>query len=98
MTVAAPWKGPSGGLPAMCGRFTRYLPCSEIVRLYRLTLDYEIDKNTAPAFNIAPTVDVPFVTASEHGNHKLRRGAGGWCRGEQKRCRKRRCSILASKR
>jgi putative SOS response-associated peptidase YedK len=58
----------------MCGRFTRYLPWSEIVRLYRLTLDYEINKNTAPAYNIAPTVDVPFVTAGEDGNHKLREG------------------------
>jgi len=38
----------------MCGRFTRYLPWSEIVRLYRLTLDYEINKNTAPAYSIAP--------------------------------------------
>jgi hypothetical protein len=26
--------------PAMCGRLTRYLPWSVIVRLYRLTLDY----------------------------------------------------------
>jgi putative SOS response-associated peptidase YedK len=58
----------------MCGRFTRYLPWSEIVRLYRLTLDYEISKNTAPAYNIAPTVDVTFVTAGDDGNHKLREG------------------------
>jgi putative SOS response-associated peptidase YedK len=58
----------------MCGRFTRYLPWSEIVRLYRLTLDYEINKNTAPAYNIAPTVDVPFVTDGDDGNYKLREG------------------------
>jgi putative SOS response-associated peptidase YedK len=58
----------------MCGRFTRYLPWPEIVRLYRLTLDYEISKNTAQAYNIAPTLDVPFVTAGDDGNHKLREG------------------------
>jgi putative SOS response-associated peptidase YedK len=58
----------------ICGRFTRYLPWSEIVRLYRLTLDYEISKNTAPAYNIAPTVEVPFVSAGENGDHKLREG------------------------
>lgn len=55
----------------MCGRFTRYLPWPEIVRLYRLTLDFEIGKNTAPAYNIAPTVDVPLVTAGEEGGHGL---------------------------
>jgi putative SOS response-associated peptidase YedK len=58
----------------MCGRFTRYLPWSEIVRLYRLTLDYEISKNTTPAYNIAPTVEVPFVIAGEDGSHRLREG------------------------
>jgi putative SOS response-associated peptidase YedK len=34
----------------------------------------EINKNTAPTYNIAPTVDVPFVTAGENGNHKTARG------------------------
>ncbi|EHK53468.1 SOS response-associated peptidase family protein, partial [Allomesorhizobium alhagi] len=61
----------------MCGRFTRYLPWSEIVRLYRLTLDYEISKNTTLACNIAPTVEVPFVIAGEDGSHRLREGRWG---------------------
>lgn len=34
-----------------------------------VTLDYEIRKHTAPAYNIALTVEVPFVT---YGAHKLR--------------------------
>lgn len=58
----------------MCGRFTRYLPWSEVHRLYRLTLDYEKQKNTAPAYNIAPTQEVHFITAGENGAHKLREG------------------------
>jgi hypothetical protein len=41
----------------MCGRLTRQLPWSVIVRLDRLTLDYEISKNTALAYNIVPTED-----------------------------------------
>jgi putative SOS response-associated peptidase YedK len=58
----------------MCGRYTRYLSWSEISRLYRLTTDWERQRNDAPAYNIAPTVDVPFVTAGDDGNHKLREG------------------------
>ncbi|WP_353645093.1 SOS response-associated peptidase [Mesorhizobium sp. WSM2239] len=58
----------------MCGRFTRYLPWSEIHRLYRLTLDWEKQRNDEPAYNIAPTDEVVFVTAGEGGNHKLREG------------------------
>jgi putative SOS response-associated peptidase YedK len=58
----------------MCGRFTRYLPWSELHRLYRLTLDWETGRNTAPRYNIAPTDEVPFITAGEDGNHKLRDG------------------------
>jgi putative SOS response-associated peptidase YedK len=58
----------------MCGRFTRYLSWSEIVRLYRLTLDWEKQRNDEPQYNIAPTEDVPFVTAGENGSHKLRQG------------------------
>jgi putative SOS response-associated peptidase YedK len=58
----------------MCGRFTRYLSWAEIHRLYRLTTDWERQKNTEPAYNIAPTEDVLFVTAGENGNHKLREG------------------------
>ncbi|TIV09477.1 MAG: SOS response-associated peptidase, partial [Mesorhizobium sp.] len=58
----------------MCGRYTRYLSWSEIHRLYRLTTDWERQRNDAPAYNIAPTEDVVFVTAGEDGNHKLREG------------------------
>ncbi|TIV13259.1 MAG: SOS response-associated peptidase, partial [Mesorhizobium sp.] len=58
----------------MCGRYTRYLSWSEISRLYRLTTDWERQRNDAPAYNIAPTEEVVFVTASEDGNHKLREG------------------------
>jgi putative SOS response-associated peptidase YedK len=58
----------------MCGSFTRYLPWPEIVGLYRLTLDYETGKNIAPAYNIAPAVDVPFVAAGDDGGQRLREG------------------------
>ena len=58
----------------MCGRFTRYLSWSEIVRLYRLTAPAETGRNDAPAYNVAPTDPVPFVTAGENGAHRLREG------------------------
>jgi putative SOS response-associated peptidase YedK len=58
----------------MCGRFTRYLPWSEIFRLYRLPLHWGRQKSLAPAFNIAPMEDVPFVTSGGHGDHMLRGG------------------------
>ena len=67
-------KNPLISSPRMCGRFTRYLPWSEIHRLYRLTRDWEKQRNDAPAYNIAPTDQVPFVTAGENGAHKLREG------------------------
>ncbi|MCV3210022.1 SOS response-associated peptidase [Mesorhizobium sp. YC-39] len=58
----------------MCGRFTRYLPWSEIHRLYRLTAPAETGRNDAPRYNIAPTEEVPFITAGQDGDHKLRQG------------------------
>lgn len=58
----------------MCGRYTRYLPWSEIHRLYRLTAPAETGRNTQPRYNIAPTQDVLFVTPGEDGGHKLREG------------------------
>ncbi|GAB4072286.1 SOS response-associated peptidase [Ancylobacter sonchi] len=58
----------------MCGRFTRYLTWAEIHALYRLTLDWEKGRNDAPRYNIAPTQDVPFVTAGENGAQRLREG------------------------
>ncbi|MDW6020640.1 SOS response-associated peptidase [Mesorhizobium sp. BAC0120] len=58
----------------MCGRFTRYLTWGEIQQLYRLTTDWERQRNDEPGYNIAPTETVPFVTAGENGAHKLREG------------------------
>jgi putative SOS response-associated peptidase YedK len=58
----------------MCGRFTRYHSWREIHRLYRLTLPAETGRNDEPAYNVAPTQTVPFVTAGEDGNHRLREG------------------------
>lgn len=58
----------------MCGRYTKYLPWSEIVRLYRLTLDWQVNRNDEPRYNVAPTQEVPFVTASEDGAQTLRQG------------------------
>ena len=55
----------------MCGRYTRYLTWSEI---YRLTAPAEIGRNDEPRYNIAPTQDVPFFTAGDDGNHRLREG------------------------
>jgi len=57
----------------MCGRFTRYLSWSEIHTLYRLTVPAEIGRNDEPRYNIAPTQDVPFITA-EAGAQRLREG------------------------
>jgi hypothetical protein len=79
----------------MCGSFTRYLPWPEIVGLYRLTLDYETGKNIAPAYNIAPAVDVPFVAAVVASG--CVRAAGGLFPGGRRRCRRRRCSTPASR-
>jgi putative SOS response-associated peptidase YedK len=59
----------------MCGRFTRMLPWNELVALYRLTQDWERGWNAPPRYNIAPTEEVPFVTAGGGGGaHRLRLG------------------------
>ena len=58
----------------MCGRFTRYLPWSEIHRLYRLTAPADTGRNDQARYNIAPTQEVPFITFAEGGNHMLRNG------------------------
>ena len=50
------------------------MPWSEIHRLYRLTAPAELGRNDAPAYNIAPTDPVPFVTAGENGAHRLHEG------------------------
>lgn len=61
----------------MCGRYTRYLPWSEIHRLYRLTQDLDRARNTAPARNVRPTDSVFFVTPDGNGDHKLHEGRWG---------------------
>ncbi|KQV39906.1 MULTISPECIES: SOS response-associated peptidase [unclassified Rhizobium] len=59
----------------MCGRFTFILPWSEIVRLYRLTLDKDIFRNLGePRYNIAPTQNVLFVHHGENGEQILDEG------------------------
>jgi putative SOS response-associated peptidase YedK len=58
----------------MCGRFTRMMPWPELVRLSRLTETWERQRNDAPAYNVARTDPVPFVTASENGGQRLREG------------------------
>ena len=73
-SASAPSSGHDERHPLRHGRFTRYLSWSEIVRLYRLTAPAELGRNDAPAYNVAPTDPVPFVTAGENGAHKLREG------------------------
>lgn len=58
----------------MCGRFTRMMTWGELIALYRLTGEWEQGWNSPARYNIAPTEEVPFVTAGENGNHKLRLG------------------------
>ncbi|WP_352883359.1 SOS response-associated peptidase family protein [Mesorhizobium sp. M1396] len=49
----------------MCGRYTRYLTWSEIHRLYRPKAPAETGCNDAPRYNVAPTEEVPFITAGQ---------------------------------
>lgn len=58
----------------MCGRFTRHHTWAEIHRMYRLIDATETGRNDEADYNVAPTRDIPFVTAGEGGNHKLRVG------------------------
>lgn len=60
----------------MCGRFTLYLPWSEIHRLYNLTLTADQARNTRPRYNICPTQDVLFVSHADDGM-SLREGRWG---------------------
>jgi putative SOS response-associated peptidase YedK len=39
-----------------------------------LTTDWQKQRNDAPAYNVAPTDPVPFITAGENGAHTLREG------------------------
>ncbi|MBX3582888.1 MAG: SOS response-associated peptidase [Rhizobiaceae bacterium] len=58
----------------MCGRFTRFHTWAEIHRMYSMLPESETGRNTAARYNIAPTEDVYFVTADEHGGQKFREG------------------------
>ena len=58
----------------MCGRFTRFHTWADIHKMYRLTDATETGRNTEARYNIAPTEDALFVTASEDGSHRLREG------------------------
>lgn len=60
-----PHTGP-GHLESMCGRFTHYLTWSEIVELYRLTLDQPA-LNLAPRSDIRPTTDILIVRDRDGG-------------------------------
>ena len=80
----------------MCGRFNPIPFLSAIVRLYRLTAPAGLGRSDAPAYHVAPTDPVPFVTAGENGADRLREGGGGWCRGGRRECRRRRCSTSRS--
>jgi putative SOS response-associated peptidase YedK len=50
----------------MCGRYTQIRPWREIVRLYRLTDEFN-DRNTAARYNIAPTQEVLFIHLDKNG-------------------------------
>ncbi|QDL91807.1 SOS response-associated peptidase [Paroceanicella profunda] len=58
----------------MCGRFTHHLSWAEIHRLYNLTAEGDIARNTAPRYNISPTEDVLFVRAGEDDGEVLDEG------------------------
>lgn len=58
----------------MCRCVTGMMPWRELVRLYKLIETREKQRNDAPAYNIAPTDPVPFVTGGESGGQKLREG------------------------
>ncbi|WP_281405990.1 SOS response-associated peptidase family protein [Mesorhizobium sp. B1-1-9] len=81
----------------MCGRYTGYLTWSEIHRLYRLAAAAEIGRNDEPRYNIAPTDEVPFITADDDGNHRLRMGAAACAFFGRRSCPRRPCSTPGSK-
>jgi putative SOS response-associated peptidase YedK len=57
----------------MCGRFTLHHTWRELWELYRLS-DADAGRNDEARYNIAPTQEVPFVTAGDSGQHQLRQG------------------------
>ncbi|WP_323055482.1 SOS response-associated peptidase family protein [Brucella intermedia] len=68
----------------MCGRYTLYLPWSEIHRLYNLTLTTDQARNTQPRYNICPTQDVLFVTHANDGMNSAKVGGALFLFGPRK--------------
>lgn len=50
----------------MCGRYILETPFSELVRLYRLTMDGS-RPNIAPRYNVAPTQSMPVIRSADSG-------------------------------
>ena len=46
----------------------------------RLTAPAELGRNDVPAYNVAPTDPVPFVSTGENGAHRLREGFPWWAK------------------
>ena len=61
-------------MATMCGRFTQFGPWSDIQNLYRLTLEADRARNTAPRYNISPTQDVLFVHLDGEGRQVVDEG------------------------
>ena len=66
------------GLKRMCGRFTYKLTWSELVRLYRLSLD-QPPRNTQARYNVCSTDHDSTQSSPMRTSVNLCRCGGGWC-------------------